>query len=135
MIEPVETSSEVMSENEPVAETAPQMAFVMEEVPAVNGRSVENVDEPVKARISSDEIYKDAEVKVYDSGDSNMIMIKKYLLTFIDASKITESDDMITITVEADEYDSVMANIRANEYVQSVTEATFSNGTVIINIR
>ena len=61
-------------------------------------------------------------------------MIKKYLLTFLDSSSITEQDGKITVTVKAEEYESVIIRLKENEYVKSVTDGVASNGEVQIII-
>lgn len=76
-----------------------------------------------------------ATVIIHNSGDGSMIMFKKFLLTFLDGSRISEKDAEITLTITADEYESVMQHLRANEYVKSVTEGTPADGKAIINIK
>ncbi len=76
-----------------------------------------------------------AAVIIHNSGDGSMIMFKKFLLTFLDGSRIADNGDEITVTITADEYESVMQRLRANEYVKSVTEGTPADGKAIINIK
>ncbi len=76
-----------------------------------------------------------AQVSISDSGDGNKITFKKYLYTIVDGSQITETEDEITITVNEEEYDTVMEHIRSNEYVKEVTDGTAADGKVIINIK
>ncbi len=76
-----------------------------------------------------------AVVTIHNSGDGSMIMFKKFLLTFLDSSEISENNGEITVTVTDDEYDSVIQRLRSNEYVKSVTEGTPSGGKAVITIR
>lgn len=64
-----------------------------------------------------------------------MIMFKKFLLTILDGSQITDNGSEITVNITADEYESVMQHLRANEYVKSVTEGTPFDGKAVINIK
>ncbi len=76
-----------------------------------------------------------AQVIIYNNGDAAMMMFKKFLLTILNSSQITDNNGEITVNINADEYESVMQHIRANEYVKTVTEGTPFDGKAIINIK
>ncbi|MBQ6998759.1 MAG: hypothetical protein IJN62_03120 [Clostridia bacterium] len=76
-----------------------------------------------------------AEIVIYNNGDAAMIMFKKFLLTILDSSQITDNGGEIIVNITADEYESVMQHLRANEYVKSVTEGTSFDGKAVINIK
>lgn len=75
-----------------------------------------------------------AYVEIHTRGEGSMIMIKKYLLTFLDSSSITEQDGKIIVTVKDTEYYGVLDRLKANEYVKSVTDGMSFNGEVQIII-
>ncbi len=74
-------------------------------------------------------------VEIHKSGEGNMLTIKNYLYTFLDGNEIAEADDQITITINADEYESIMKKISGNEYVKSISVGNVSNGKAIIIIK
>lgn len=76
-----------------------------------------------------------AEIIIHNNGDASMMMFKKFLLTILDSSVIADNGSEIVVTVTADEYESVMQHLRANEYVKSVTEGTPFDGKAVINIK
>lgn len=67
-------------------------------------------------------------------GDGSTEAFKKFLKTFLDDSCISETDAVITVTVEEKRYESVVAKIRSNEYVKSVSDGTPFGGIGVINI-
>ena len=74
-------------------------------------------------------------VEIQKSGEGHMLTIKNYLYTFLDGNEIAEADDQITITINADEYESIMKKISGNEYVKSISVGNVSNGKAIIIIK
>lgn len=116
---------------EPTEESANYSVSKM--IPNTIDETSEIAEEPVSAGGSAPESVS-AEVSIHSSDGSKM-MLKKYLLTILDGSKISDNGDEITITVDEDEYSNVMEHLRANEYVKSVTEGTPQDGTVVINIK
>lgn len=86
----------------------------------------ESVPEPATALVP-------AGVTLY-KGDGSTEAFKKFLKTFLNSSSITETSDTITISVEESRYDSVMAKIRSNEYVKSVSDGTPFGGVAEIKI-
>lgn len=74
-------------------------------------------------------------VEIYKSGEGNMLTIKNYLYTFLDGSEITESDGQITITIGADEYESVIKRLSTNEYVKNISAGSAFEGKATIIIK
>lgn len=104
-----------------------------ESASAGGGASAENLNADMEVIPSAAEPVP-AYVEIYGSGDGSMIMVKKYLLTFLDSGCITEQDGKITVTVKAEEYHSVISRLKGNEYVKSVTDGVASDGEVQIII-
>ena len=75
-----------------------------------------------------------AQVKIY-SGDGNMIMMKKFLLTFLSPEEIEESEDEIIITVEEAEFEKVVTKLSENEYVKEIIPGAAFEGIGKIYIR
>ena len=126
-----ETAEEIMSDENLVKSRA--IENQPEPVSAGSGATVENVNADMEAVPPAAEPVP-AYVEIYGSGDGSMIMIKKYLLTFLDSGLITEQDGKITVTVKDTEYHGVISRLKENEYVKSVTESGTSEGEVQIII-
>ena len=94
---------------------------------APNSETIEEPKEAATALIP-------AQVKIY-SGDGNMIMMKKFLLTFLSPEEIEEGQGEIVITVEEAEFEKVVTKLGENEYVKEVIPGTAFEGIGKIYIR